>query len=78
MGMIGWPHILLLLAVLLLLFGAARLPILARSLGQSARLFKGEVDAMRSESAAAVEEGAPQEGPPHDRPSGSAGHDHAR
>ncbi len=38
----GW-HALLLLAVVLLLFGATRLPALARSVGQSMRIFKAEV-----------------------------------
>jgi len=31
----GWPHLLIILAVILLLFGAAKLPALAKSLGQS-------------------------------------------
>ncbi|KJL43660.1 MULTISPECIES: twin-arginine translocase TatA/TatE family subunit [Microbacterium] len=38
----GW-HLLIVLAVILLLFGAARLPALARSVGQSARILKGEM-----------------------------------
>ena len=38
----GW-HALILLAVILLLFGATRLPALARSVGQSARIFRSEV-----------------------------------
>jgi sec-independent protein translocase protein TatA len=38
----GW-HALILLAVVLLFFGAAKLPALARSLGQSASIFKKEV-----------------------------------
>jgi len=37
----GW-HALILLAVILLLFGATRLPALARSVGQSARIFRSE------------------------------------
>lgn len=47
----GW-HLLVLLAVILLLFGAARLPALARSLGQSARVFKSEVKQMKAEDEA--------------------------
>ena len=43
---------LILLAVILLLFGAAKLPALAKSVGQSARVFKGEMKAMKSEDAA--------------------------
>lgn len=38
----GW-HFLIILAVLLFLFGATKLPALARSLGQSAKIFKNEV-----------------------------------
>lgn len=49
-GMTGW-HLLIVLAVILLLFGAAKLPALAKSAGQSARLFKGEMKAMRSDDA---------------------------
>jgi sec-independent protein translocase protein TatA len=46
----GW-HLLILLAVILLLFGAARLPALAKSVGQSARVFKGEMKQMKEETA---------------------------
>ncbi|HET8927165.1 MAG TPA: twin-arginine translocase TatA/TatE family subunit [Microbacterium sp.] len=53
MGAFGWPHLLIILAVILLLFGAAKLPALAKSMGQSARVFKGEMKAMKSEDAAA-------------------------
>ena len=38
----GW-HAIILLVVILLLFGAPRIPALARSLGQSLRIFKTEV-----------------------------------
>jgi len=44
----GW-HFLILLVVILLLFGAAKLPALAKSMGQSARVFKGEMKAMKDE-----------------------------
>ncbi len=49
MGAFGWPHLLIILAVILLLFGAAKLPALAKSLGQSARVFKGEMKAMKND-----------------------------
>ncbi|WP_296193438.1 Sec-independent protein translocase subunit TatA [uncultured Microbacterium sp.] len=48
----GW-HFLILLLVILLVFGAAKLPALARSLGQSARVFKGEMRAMKDDDQAA-------------------------
>lgn len=47
----GW-HLLILLAVVLLLFGAAKLPRLAQSVGQSMRLFKSEVKSMKEENEA--------------------------
>ncbi|WP_243225729.1 twin-arginine translocase TatA/TatE family subunit [Microbacterium sp. CIAB417] len=50
-GLTGW-HLLIILAVILLLFGAAKLPALAKSMGQSARVFKGEMSAMKEEDAA--------------------------
>lgn len=46
-------HLLLLLVIVLLLFGASKLPALAKSMGQSARAFKGEMKAMKEEDAAA-------------------------
>lgn len=39
----GWAEGLLLLAVLLLLFGAKKIPDLARGLGAGIRNFKGEI-----------------------------------
>jgi sec-independent protein translocase protein TatA len=50
----GWPHLLILLAVILLLFGAAKLPALAKSVGQSARVFRGEMKQMKEENAPAT------------------------
>lgn len=40
----GW-HALILLAIVLLLFGATKLPALARGVGQSMRIFKKEISA---------------------------------
>ncbi|MEV7692113.1 twin-arginine translocase TatA/TatE family subunit [Microbacterium sp. NPDC089189] len=54
MGAFGWPHLLIILAVILLLFGAAKLPALAKSVGQSARVFKGEMKAMKDDDAPAT------------------------
>lgn len=44
----GW-HIVVLLVVVLLLFGAPRLPDLARSLGKSLRILKEETKALTSD-----------------------------
>ena len=41
---LGTPEILIILLIVLLLFGAKRLPELARGLGQGIREFKGAVD----------------------------------
>lgn len=41
-GLGGW-HVLLIVIIVLLLFGATKLPALARSVGQSARILKKEI-----------------------------------
>ena len=41
-GLTGW-HLVILIAVVVLLFGAGRLPDMARAVGQSARIFKHEI-----------------------------------
>jgi sec-independent protein translocase protein TatA len=43
MGPLGWPEIVIILVVLLLLFGAKRLPEMGRSLGRGMREFKDAV-----------------------------------
>ena len=40
---LGWPHLLIILAVVLLLFGATKLPALAKGVGQSVKVFRKEV-----------------------------------
>lgn len=45
----GW-HALIILAVVLLIFGAAKLPALAKSVGQSMRILKKEVSDAGSEN----------------------------
>ena len=49
---IGWTELIVILFVVLLLFGANKLPDLARSMGRSARIFKSEVKEMRNEDEA--------------------------
>lgn len=41
-GLGGW-HLIAILAIILLLFGAPRLPALAKSIGQSMKIFRNEV-----------------------------------
>ncbi len=40
MALIGWPELILILAIILLLFGASRLTGLGKALGESVREFK--------------------------------------
>ncbi|MGV3150398.1 Sec-independent protein translocase subunit TatA [Rothia nasimurium] len=49
MNIQGW-HWVVLLVIVILLFGAPKLPGMARSLGQSMRIFKSEVDGLKSDS----------------------------
>jgi sec-independent protein translocase protein TatA len=55
-------ELLLIFAVIAVLFGAKKLPDLARSVGKSARILKSEAKAMKNEhaSSAAGEPAAPQ------------------
>ncbi|HXH33545.1 MAG TPA: twin-arginine translocase TatA/TatE family subunit [Plantibacter sp.] len=62
----GW-HALIVLAVIVLFFGAARLPALARSVGRSARILKSEAAAepastVRSAESAAERSAGPSAG----------------
>jgi len=41
-GLTGW-HALILLVIIVLIFGATKLPALAKSVGQSMKIFKNEV-----------------------------------
>ena len=45
----GW-HLVALLVVVVVLFGAPKLPGLARSLGQSMRIFRGEMKTLKEEN----------------------------
>jgi sec-independent protein translocase protein TatA len=56
---LGAPEILLILVVLVLLFGAKRLPDTARSLGKSMRIFKAETKQLRED-----DDVPPQPAPP--------------
>ncbi|WP_322409190.1 twin-arginine translocase TatA/TatE family subunit [Microbacterium invictum] len=58
----GW-HFLVVLLVILLLFGAAKLPALAKSVGQSARVFKGEMKAMKEEDVPSGDTSSPTASP---------------
>ena len=61
-GLTGW-HLLILLAVVVLLFGAKRLPDMARAVGQSARIFKGEMKGTAADQRTRVQREAPVASP---------------
>ena len=44
----GW-HLLIVVAVVLVLFGASKLPIFAKGLGQSIKIFKKEMDDIKGD-----------------------------
>ncbi|MGI9648846.1 MAG: twin-arginine translocase TatA/TatE family subunit [Acidimicrobiia bacterium] len=37
---LGWPELILILVIVVVLFGATRLPLIARSIGSSAKAFR--------------------------------------
>ncbi|HEX4401221.1 MAG TPA: twin-arginine translocase TatA/TatE family subunit [Galbitalea sp.] len=45
------PHLIIVLVVIVLLFGATKLPALAKAAGQSARIFRTEVKGMKDDDA---------------------------
>lgn len=59
-GFTGW-HALVLLVVVVLIFGAAKLPALAKSVGQSMKIFKNEV---KSDEVRPIAPAAPTDAPP--------------
>ncbi|NKX53957.1 Sec-independent protein translocase subunit TatA [Arthrobacter mobilis] len=71
-----WP-IIILIIVALLLFGAPKLPGLARSVGQSLRIFKSEVKQMKDEDASRSGE-EPVEGRVVNPPQGVRNQEQAR
>jgi sec-independent protein translocase protein TatA len=60
----GWPHLLIIAALIIILFGAKRLPDAARGIGKSMRIFRAETRGMHEEEAAAGTNGAPHQAPP--------------
>lgn len=70
-GRLGPTEIILILVVVFLLFGAKKLPDMARSLGKSARILKSEAKAMKEESNTSAPAGPPNPGeqPPRSAPS---------
>ncbi len=68
MGRLGPTEIILILVVIVLLFGAKKLPDMARSLGKSARILKSEAKAMKEDkSSAPADPPSDDEQPPAQR-----------
>src|SRR5215211_7542523 len=59
----GWEW-LIIIGVLVLLFGAKRLPEMARSVGQSARVFKGEMKGLKDDEGRDTARGNQAQGAP--------------
>ena len=51
MGNLGAPELIIIAVVIILLFGAKKLPDMARSLGRSAKIFKAETKGLRDQEA---------------------------
>ncbi|MFI9806972.1 Sec-independent protein translocase subunit TatA [Streptomyces sp. NPDC052301] len=66
-GRLGAPEIILILVVIVLLFGAKKLPDMARSLGKSARILKSEAKAMKEEGNTSAQAPGSGEQPPAQR-----------
>lgn len=50
-------HIIILLIVILIIFGAPKLPMIARNIGKSAKIFKSEMKDLRSEDGSDADAG---------------------
>ena len=71
---LGWPELLIVAAIAMLLFGTRKMPDMARSLGRSMRIVKAELSGLHEEPepaatapTPATPPAAPQPGPVADR-----------
>jgi sec-independent protein translocase protein TatA len=62
----GWPHLLIIALLIIILFGAKRLPDAARGIGKSMRIFKAETRGLHEDDAQAS--GAAPGNPPAPTP----------
>ncbi len=60
MALFEKPAFLILLLIIILLFGAKRLPDLARGVGRSLRIFKAETDGLKTDTKTDDQAAAPQ------------------
>jgi len=68
---IGGPELMLIMFIVLLLFGANKLPELARGAGKAVREFKKATSSVETEMRRAMEEPAAPPTPPSPRPAGT-------
>lgn len=59
LGFLGWPEIVAILVIVLILFGAKKLPELAKGLGQGIKEFKKASREVQDEMQRAIEEEPP-------------------
>ena len=59
---IGWPELIIILFVLMLLFGAKKLPDMARGTGRALRIFKAETKGLIDDNSDVAEKAEPQYG----------------
>lgn len=57
----GWPHLLIIAVLIILLFGAKRLPDAARGIGKSMRIFRAETRGMQDDDTASGNQAQPQQ-----------------
>lgn len=57
----GWPHLLIIAVLIIVLFGAKRLPDAARGIGKSMRIFKAETRGLQDEEQSANNGQQPQQ-----------------
>lgn len=68
MGNLGPTELIIIAVVIILLFGAKKLPDMARSLGRSAKIFKAETKGLRDQDATDEEKSAPVQQQPAQLP----------
>ena len=61
-GLTGF-HLIVVVAVILVIFGATKLPVFAKSLGQSVKIMRGELQSMHEPAAEAQPVAVPAEPP---------------
>lgn len=69
LAMLGWPEIVMILVVVLILFGAKKLPELAKGLGSGIKEFKKATKDVQDDLQRAIEDDDDDYRPPTSRPS---------